>query len=127
MGDMAKIDIPFFKNKLLEEKKLVERELLGVGHVNPDNPSDWEVEPATMDIQEADKNERADRIEEFETNSAIEVTLENRLNEITEALARIEGGAYGVCEIGGEEIENNRLLANPAARTCKAHINENVS
>ncbi|MBI2045922.1 MAG: hypothetical protein HYT28_00655 [Parcubacteria group bacterium] len=123
---MTKIDIPYFKNKLTEEKKLLERELSGVGHINPDNPSDWEGEPAKMDIQEADKNERADRIEEFETNAAIEVTLENRLSEITKALARIEDRTYGVCEIGGEEIEHDRLLANPAARTCKAHLNEKV-
>ena len=126
MIDMTNIDIPFFKSKLTEEKKLLESELSAVGHVNPDNSADWEGEPAKMDIQEADKNERADRIEEFETNSAIETTLENRLNEVTKALNRIEAGLFGVCEIGGEEIEHERLLANPAARTCKAHINEKV-
>ncbi|MBI5004899.1 MAG: hypothetical protein HZC04_01800 [Candidatus Lloydbacteria bacterium] len=121
---MTNIDIPFFKSKLAEEKKLLERELSQVGHVNPDNPADWEGEPAKMDISEADKNERADRIEEFETNAAIEVTLENRLNEIASAFDRMEAGTYGVCEIGGEKIEHDRLMANPAARTCKAHINE---
>lgn len=124
MVDMAKIDTAYFKDKLTEEKKLLERELSGVGHINSDNPSDWEGEPAKMDIQEADKNERADRIEEFETNAAIEVTLEDRLGEIKNALGRIVTGAYGICEIGGEEIEHERLMANPAARTCKKHINE---
>src|SRR3989338_2029805 len=124
MIDMVNIDIPFFKNKLAEEKKLLERELSGVGHVNLDNPTDWEGEPAKMDISEADKNERADRIEEFETNAAIEVTLEDRLDEIKKALGRIAAETYGVCEIGGEEIEHDRLMANPAARTCKKHINE---
>lgn len=123
---MTNIDISFFTNKLAEEKKLLEEELSGVGHINPDNPSDWEVEPAKMDISEADKNERADRIEEFETNAAIEVTLENRLNEITKALERISSGTYGVCEVGSELIEHERLMANPAARTCKAHINDKV-
>lgn len=124
---MTSIDIPFFKNKLAEEKKLLERELSQVGHVNPDNSADWEGEPAKMDISEADKNERADRIEEFETNAAIEVTLENRFNEIARAFDRMEAGTYGICEIGGEEIEHERLMANPAARTCKAHINEQPS
>ena len=31
-------------------------------------------------------------------------------------------GTYGSCEISGEAIEVERLEANPAARTCKAHI-----
>ncbi|MBI5005252.1 MAG: hypothetical protein HZC03_01470 [Candidatus Lloydbacteria bacterium] len=124
---MKQVDLVYFKEKLTEEKKLLERELSGVGHVNPDNPSDWEGEPAKMDILEADKNERADRIEEFETNAAIETTLEDRLNETKEALGRIEAGTYGVCEIGGEEIEHDRLMANPAARTCKKHINETIA
>lgn len=127
MIHMKQVDLVYFKEKLTEEKKLLERELSGVGHVNPDNPSDWEGEPAKMDILEADKNERADRIEEFETNAAIETTLEDRLNETKEALGRIEAGTYGVCEIGGEEIEHDRLMANPAARTCKKHINETIA
>ena len=114
------------KTKLLEEKALLETELSGVGHVNPDNPADWESKPADLNIGDADKNERADRIEEFETTSAIEVTLENRLNDVTKALKRMEDGKYGICEISGEKIEEDRLLANPAARTCKAHINEKV-
>ena len=40
-----------------------------------------------------------------------------------DALERIEKGTYGICEVGNEEIEEDRLNANPAARTCKAHLN----
>lgn len=38
------------------------------------------------------------------------------LPEIKSALVRIEQGNYGLCEITGEEIENNRLLAVPWTR-----------
>jgi RNA polymerase-binding transcription factor DksA len=51
--------------------------------------------------------------------------LEVRYNEIKSALKKIEEsapGAYGLCEVGGEQIEEDRLEANPAARTCKAHM-----
>ena len=38
-------------------------------------------------------------------------------------LKKIEAGTFGVCEISGEPIEEDRLDANPAARTNKANIN----
>jgi RNA polymerase-binding transcription factor DksA len=37
---------------------------------------------------------------------------------------QIEKGAYGTCKICGEKIEEDRLEANPAAQTCKLHMNE---
>jgi len=121
-----KIDIKHFKEALLDEKTRLEDELSSVGRRNPSNPLDWEAKPDQLDILEADRNERADRIEEFEENSAVQVTLENRLSDISRALKKIDDNKYGVCEIGGEEIELDRLNANPAARTCKAHINETL-
>ena len=37
---------------------------------------------------------------------------------------KIEDGSYGTCETGNDHpIEKERLDANPAARTCKAHMN----
>jgi len=39
------------------------------------------------------------------------------LPEIQGALARINDGTYGFCQISGEEIEENRLLAVPWTRT----------
>ena len=48
--------------------------------------------------------------------------LEIRYNDIKDALDKIEKNKYGICEVSGEEIEEERLIANPAARTCKAHM-----
>ena len=63
-------------------------------------------------------------IDEFEENTALVKRLEIRYNEVKNALARIESGTFGTCEISGEEIEHERLEANPAARTCIAHKEE---
>jgi DnaK suppressor protein len=41
---------------------------------------------------------------------------QNALYEIDAALKRIENGTYGVCELTGEVIENERLEAIPWAR-----------
>ncbi len=75
-----------------------------------------------MNIDSADSNEVADNIEEFEENTAVLKELEIRYNDIKDALDKIEKNKYGICEVSGEEIEEERLIANPAARTCKAHM-----
>lgn len=109
------------KSKLLEEKARLENELSGVGHRNPEIMGDWEPSAPDLNNPTADVNDVADSIEAFEENSAIEVELEARLLEVDSALARIEAGTYGICRVCGSEIENARLEANPAAPTCIAH------
>lgn len=42
--------------------------------------------------------------------------IKSQLVEIEFALARIENGTYGICEITEEKIENERLLAIPWTR-----------
>ncbi|MEK7116899.1 MAG: TraR/DksA C4-type zinc finger protein [Patescibacteria group bacterium] len=117
------IDINYFKEKLEEELFLVEKELDSIGRKNPDNKADWEAEPADMNVESADENETADNIEEFEENTAVLKELEIRYNDVKDALNKIEKNTYGVCEVSSEPIEEDRLIANPAARTCKTHMN----
>ncbi len=118
------IDIKHFKEKLEEEKSVLEVELSGVARVNPDNPEDWEPTPSDLNIPKSDKNDMGDAMEEFENRSAVEVELENRLHNIKKAISRMEDGKYGICKICNEPIEIDRLEANPSAETCKAHLNE---
>lgn len=109
------------KKKLEDEKVLLESELRSIGRVNPDNPKDWEAKPVDLDLLPSDENDMADGIEELENNTAVLKELEIRYNQVKEALSRIETDTYGKCEISGEAIEEERLEANPAARTCIAH------
>ncbi len=118
------MDTKHFKEELEKEKAVLEGELKGVARVNPDNPGDWEPTPSDLNIPKSDKNDMGDAMEEFESRSAVEVELENRLNNVKKALERIENNTYGKCKIDGGEIEVERLEANPAAETCKTHINE---
>lgn len=110
------------KTKLEEELKLVEGELMSVGRKNPDNPGDWEATPKDTDNWRPDDQETADKIEGYEENTAVLKQLEIRYNEIKVALEKIAAGTFGVCEVGGEEIEEARLEANPAATTCVKHM-----
>lgn len=116
------IDYEYFRNKLEDEKKDLEEKLAQVGRRNPDNPSDWEAVPGDIETDAADENIAADNIEEFEDNNAILNTLEARYNDVKSGLDKIKHGVYGTCQVCGKEIEEDRLEANPAARTCKEHM-----
>ena len=116
------INIENLKNKLEEELKSVEAELNFVGRKNPDVKVDWEAEPADLDTDTADESELADKMEEYEENTAVLKGLEEKFNDIKIALKKIEDGGYGFCEVCKAPIEEDRLIANQAARTCKAHM-----
>lgn len=108
-----------YKTKLEAEKLLVEGELGGLGRFN-DDLGEWEATPEEQANPEADENDLADRSEDFEERYSTLATLSTRLDDIKSALMKINAGTYGMCEVCGNKIEEDRLSVNPAARTCKA-------
>ena len=106
---------------MLEELTL---ELKAIGIHNPDNPSDWIAVPEGVDANEPDTDLVADVVEEWDERRALVATLERRYNDVTRALLKSRNGTFGICEICTQPIEDARLDANPAARTCKTHMNE---
>lgn len=46
--------------------------------------------------------------------------LGQTLTELTEAQQRLASGTYGLCEVCGQEVATERLLARPEARMCVA-------
>ena len=114
----------FYQTKLEEERVTVINDLQGVGILkNKRNPDIWQAKPTEYENLSSDSNEVADKIESYEENIDLVQKLEKQLIDIDAALSKIHEGNYGVCEIGKEQIEEERLNANPAARTCKKHIN----
>lgn len=111
------------KEKLVAERKLLIQELSGLGIMNPEN-NDWEAVPPKLDDANdtSDENDSADRFEDYEERSATLSILEERFKDVSSALKRLEEGTFGICEVGGEAIDEDRLNANPAARTCVKHI-----
>ncbi len=45
------------------------------------------------------------------------------LNQVDSALARMEAGTYGLCEVCHDTVEKDRLLADPLVRLCLDHLN----
>jgi len=115
------LDIIFFKKQLEEEKQKLEGELGTVAKRNPDQPKDWNTTYPDMNIMAADKEEVADQEEEYENRASFELELESRLRDINDAMVRVETGKFGKCIVGGEDIDEARLRANPAAATCVKH------
>ena len=110
-----------FVEKLTEEKARLESEMGDIGRRNPAVPGDWEPVPSEIGV-EADLVDQADVVVNRDTTSAIFADLEARYDTILAALARVEKGAYGVCEVCGAAIEEARLEADPAATTCIEHL-----
>lgn len=118
MTHLTSEQIAEFKKKLEDEKTRLENELDTIGK-RTGKTGDWdavtdEIDPGVS----ADKNDRADAIEDLEENNAIVTELEAQLKDVSDALLRIATGTYGLDETTNEPIPAERLSANPAARTA---------
>lgn len=111
-----------YKTVLLAEKQTLEDELGGIALFNTETGV-WEATPDQELMGEIDDNDAADRFEDFEGRSGMVTTLQTRLTDVDAALEKIENGTYGLCEVCNQPIEEDRLNANPAARTNKEHMN----
>ena len=96
--------IAYFRQKLLGWKDAIIRESRETMTVLASGP-----------IQEADLTDRASS----ETDWAIQLRTRDRqrklIAKIDSALRRIDEGEYGWCEVTGEPIGINRLIARPIA------------
>ncbi len=114
-------DIQKYKNILEDKLKKLEEEIVEIAEKESD--STWEAIQTETNIDTADRQDVADAVENYESNSSITSTLEREIFDVRDALAKIETGTYGVCEVCQKEIETERLDAEPQARTCELHMN----
>ncbi len=115
------LNIESLRVRLEQERAELLKQLSSIAQQDPHNPDNWQAIPPKEGGDDF-RDEVADRLEEQDAREGLTTPLETRLREVNEALARITNGTYGVCEIGGEEISRERLEANPAARTCRRHM-----
>lgn len=120
------MDMTPYAKLLADEKARLTEELLTVARYN-ESADEWIAIPDPSDITSADTNVEADGVEDWNTRRAIVANLTTRYRNINRALGKITTGTYGLCEISGAPVEQDRLLANPAARTCKAHMHDEGS
>jgi len=115
------LDKKKIKEDLEKERDLLIEDLKEMGRLNTES-GEWEAVPEAMDFPEADPNDMADRFEDFESRSSLVNVLAPRLNNILKALKGLNRESFGLCVVCKNEIEPARLEANPAATTCKEHL-----
>lgn len=106
---LAKAEIAKFKKRLEELRNKITRSL----------------ESNTAEVKRPDEatgysQHQADQgTDDFDRHINLEVTSQefDLLRKIDRALAKIEEGTYGICDISGEEIPKPRLEAMPYANT----------
>jgi DnaK suppressor protein len=65
-----------------------------------------------------DSADDADAVFDAEMNFSLADNERDILQQINNALARVDAGTYGICEACGEEIEPDRLRVLPYATLC---------
>ncbi|MBU3668951.1 MAG: hypothetical protein FGM57_03210 [Candidatus Taylorbacteria bacterium] len=110
-----------YKQLLLQEEQTLVDELNNLGVTSKIREGVWEPIDKNA-VDPADREDVALSLEDYENAQDTIRVLESQLHEVRHALEKITHGTYGICEVSGEPIEEDRLRANPAARTCKAHM-----
>jgi RNA polymerase-binding transcription factor DksA len=106
---MTNEDLEKFEKRLIEEETKIESALKATPDiVNFGDTQDEETE-------EADESTAAD------LQASKQDILLQKLDNVRSALNKIKNNTYGICEIGGENIEMEVLELNPSARYCKEH------
>lgn len=112
---MDKKIIDELKGQLLEEKEELEKSLSRIAR--PLDKAEGDYETNFEDIG-TDKDDNATEVDQYTGNISVEATLEKKLQEVLDALERVEKGTFGICENCNQEISLDRLRANPSAKTC---------
>lgn len=83
-----------------------------------DEETSQDVEHRALDVH---PGETGTDVEDIERDESILESVEGELRDVADALARLEAGTYGRCEVDGRPIEEDRLEALPTARRCAEH------
>lgn len=106
---LTKDDLQSAQKRLQDEKDIVRAELSDLGFT-ADGKVDVHFDEGFADAAQSTA-ERAKVL-------SLAEGLRQRLEDLDEALERIDEGTYGVCERCGNEINPERLDAVPAASLC---------
>ena len=68
---------------------------------------------------DVDDSEETDEAEAFTTNLGLQQVLRNKLENINEALQKIEQNKYGICEQCGKKMSLILLRILPSSRLCQ--------
>lgn len=97
-----------YRKKLLEKRLDLQAEL----HRKLNDKGQENAEKSGDSVDQADMSYQA------EYNLVWREKVNRQLREVDEALVRIKEGAYGTCDLCGDDIPEGRLEVRPNARYC---------
>lgn len=113
---MPQFDEAAIRSQLETERKRLENDIYarteGDEAVVPVDPI---IDSGGVASHEADD---ADALSDFERNQAMIAHSREQLDEVTNALQRLDAGTYGICARCGKEIAPRRLEALPWVTLC---------
>jgi len=113
---MTDIDTSPYRARLLEEQ---ERLMNAVDFLDRENPGSISDELGDIvTAGDANLGDTATATYDRELDQSLEEGAQQTLIAIKDALAKIESGSYGTCEVCGKPIGEERLAAIPWARLC---------
>ena len=103
------------KNKLLEKEQQLMNEMEDLTGSGRSSAGKYQLMPPDYG---SDEDENSAEVAAFTTDLSVKEVLESSLRDVRSALARLEDGTYGICKYCGQPIDERRLLARPASRSC---------
>lgn len=104
------------KSQLQAKKQQLESQLSEFATKDPNLTDDWDTKYPR--VPQGNLEEAADEVEEYSTKLNIEFNLENQLKDVNAALASIERGNFGICQMCKNPIASERLRVSPEAPRC---------
>lgn len=102
--------------KLAEEKKQLEGQLEELaGSLSSLKKKEGGVQWTEIGSKD---DENAAEVTTYQDKLSLETNLRNSLDDVNEALEKIDAGTYGVCSSCGDEIKMKRLEIVPSATLC---------
>lgn len=122
-SSLDKKSLDYFRKILLSKRKNAEEEIrLLTENINIlDNDNDPDYMPAS-DIQEAGTDTQSDTL-----NYQLMERTRKYINQIDDALERIDNGTFGICQATGQPISRARLEVVPHTRFSINAKNSNLS
>jgi RNA polymerase-binding transcription factor DksA len=112
---VTEIDTADFRARLLEARGRLTNAVDFLERENPGSLGDELGEPTGLDNHLGDT---ASATYDRELDEGLEEGAQQTLQDIDDALRKIEDGTYGTCEVCGKPIAPERLTAIPWARLC---------
>jgi RNA polymerase-binding protein DksA len=113
---VSQIDTAGFRARLLEERARLTNAVDFLVRENPGSIGDELGELATAGDNHL--GDTASATFDRELDQGLEEGAQQTLQDIDDALKKIEDGSYGTCEVCGRPIGAERLSAIPWARLC---------